>query len=53
MQLAVQLGVLAQELDGCIAEMDLNPVLVSAGGAIAVDCLIVPAFSEPNEISKP
>lgn len=52
-QLAVQLGVLAQELDGCIAEMDLNPVLVSAGGAIAVDCLIVPAFSEPNEISKP
>ncbi|MGA8705479.1 MAG: acetate--CoA ligase family protein [Steroidobacteraceae bacterium] len=52
-QLAVQLGVLAQELDGCIAEMDLNPVLVSARGAIAVDCLIVPAFSEPNEISKP
>jgi acyl-CoA synthetase (NDP forming) len=41
-RMAVQLGVLAQELDGCIAEMDLNPVLVNANGAIAADCLIVP-----------
>lgn len=38
----VQLGTLAQELGPCIAEMDLNPVLVSANGAVAVDCLIVP-----------
>ena len=39
---AVQLGVLAQELGSLIAEMDLNPVLVSPSGAVAVDCLIVP-----------
>jgi acyl-CoA synthetase (NDP forming) len=40
---AVQLGVLALELGDCIAEMDLNPVLVTAGGAVAVDCLVVPS----------
>jgi acyl-CoA synthetase (NDP forming) len=43
---AVQLGVLAMELGNCIAEMDLNPVLVSAAGAVAVDCLVVPAHVE-------
>jgi acyl-CoA synthetase (NDP forming) len=42
-QTIVQLGALAQELGAWIAEMDLNPVLVSADGAVAVDCLIVPA----------
>jgi acetate---CoA ligase (ADP-forming) len=41
----VQLGVLAQELGSSIAEMDLNPVRVSPGGAVAVDCLIVPRGS--------
>jgi len=43
----VQLGVLAQELGSSIAEMDLNPVLVSPSGAVAVDCLIVPKGSGP------
>jgi len=38
----VQLGELARDLGAQIAEMDLNPVLVSAAGAIAVDCLIIP-----------
>jgi acyl-CoA synthetase (NDP forming) len=39
---AVQLGLLAMELGECISEMDLNPVLVNAAGAMAIDCLVVP-----------
>ena len=38
----VRLGALAHDLGTQIAEMDLNPVLVSAAGATAVDCLIIP-----------
>jgi acyl-CoA synthetase (NDP forming) len=41
-RLLLQLGVLAGELGDCIDEMDLNPVLATPHGAIAVDCLIVP-----------
>jgi acetate---CoA ligase (ADP-forming) len=37
-----RLGELAQDLGAQIAEMDLNPVLVSPAGATAVDCLLVP-----------
>ena len=38
----VRLGELARDLGAQITEMDLNPVLVSAAGATAVDCLIIP-----------
>lgn len=38
----VPLSRLAHELGPQIAEMDLNPVLVSPTGVIAVDCLIIP-----------
>lgn len=38
----VQLRQLAHELGPQIAEMDLNPVLVSPTGVLAVDCLIIP-----------
>jgi acyl-CoA synthetase (NDP forming) len=41
-QTFVQFGQLAHDLSGYIAELDLNPVLVSPSGALAVDCLIVP-----------
>jgi acetate---CoA ligase (ADP-forming) len=43
----VGMGALARDLGPLIAEMDLNPVLVSAAGAIAVDCLIVPRRARP------
>ncbi|MHB8342305.1 MAG: acetate--CoA ligase family protein [Mycobacteriales bacterium] len=39
--LLVRLGWLAQDLDGQIAEVDLNPVLVRAQGAVALDALVV------------
>ena len=39
----VRLGELAADLGSHIAEMDINPVLVSADGVVAVDSLIVPA----------
>jgi len=38
----VRLGALAQDLGAEIAELDLNPLIVSAAGAVAVDCLLVP-----------
>jgi len=38
----VGLSNIANDLDGCIHEMDINPVLVSPEGVVAVDCLIVP-----------
>jgi acyl-CoA synthetase (NDP forming) len=38
----VRFGELARDLGAQIAEMDLNPVLVSAEGTTAVDCLIIP-----------
>lgn len=41
-RLVVQLGVLGCELGDCIREMDLNPVLATPDGAIAVDCLVIP-----------
>jgi len=33
---------MAMELSDCVAELDLNPVLVSPSGAIALDALVVP-----------
>jgi acetate---CoA ligase (ADP-forming) len=44
----VCVGELAHDLGALIAEMDLNPVLVSAAGAIAVDCLIIPRRARPE-----
>jgi acyl-CoA synthetase (NDP forming) len=44
----VRLGELAHDLGALIAEMDLNPVLVSAAGIIAVDCLIIPRGARPE-----
>ena len=41
-RILVRLGELARDLGAQIAELDLNPVLVSAAGATAVDCLIIP-----------
>lgn len=41
----VRIGKLASDLGDCIAEMDINPVLVSARGVVAVDSLIVPVGS--------
>jgi hypothetical protein len=34
--------VLAVELGDLIAELDVNPVVVSPGGCVAVDALVVP-----------
>lgn len=45
-QLLVRLGELATELGDCIAEMDLNPVLVGPGGAVALDCLLIPRTAD-------
>jgi hypothetical protein len=42
LRICVKLGELAHDLGAQIAELDLNPVLVSAAGATAVDCLLVP-----------
>jgi acyl-CoA synthetase (NDP forming) len=47
----VRLGELAHDLGAQIAEMDLNPVLVSAQGATAVDCLIIPRRAGSGENS--
>jgi acyl-CoA synthetase (NDP forming) len=40
---ASRLSVLALELGDLIAELDVNPVIVSPSGCVAVDALIVPA----------
>lgn len=47
----VRLGVLAADLGSQIAELDINPVLVSANGVVAVDSLIVPAKTQANGVS--
>jgi acetate---CoA ligase (ADP-forming) len=47
----VRLGELARDLGAQIAEMDLNPVLVSAAGATAVDCLIIPRLARDHPTS--
>lgn len=39
----VRLGALAADLGDHISELDINPVLVSESGVVAVDSLIVPA----------
>ena len=49
----VRLGELANDLGAHIAEMDLNPVLVSAAGATAVDCLIIPRRASPSPSPSP
>jgi hypothetical protein len=38
-----RLSVLAVELGDRIAELDINPVIVSPSGCVAVDALVVPA----------
>jgi acyl-CoA synthetase (NDP forming) len=38
-----QLSVLASDLGGLLAELDVNPMIVSPGGCVAVDALVVPA----------
>ena len=40
-QALVRFSVLAATLDDAIAEMDVNPLLVSANGVVAVDALVV------------
>ena len=40
---AVQLSILAGELMEVIAEIDVNPVLVSSDGCLALDVLVIPA----------
>ena len=37
----VNLSQLAYEMRDCIAEIDVNPVIVDAGGAVAVDALVL------------
>jgi hypothetical protein len=41
----VRLSVLADDLGDLVAELDVNPVLVSPGGVLAVDALVVPRTS--------
>jgi hypothetical protein len=36
-------SILAVELGDLIAELDVNPVIVSPSGCVAVDALVVPA----------
>jgi acetate---CoA ligase (ADP-forming) len=38
-----RLSILAVELGDLIAELDVNPVIVSPTGCVAVDALVVPA----------
>ncbi len=40
---------LAHERGDELAALDLNPVIVSADGAVAVDVLIVPRTDRPEE----
>jgi hypothetical protein len=41
----VRLSVLADDLGDLVAELDVNPVLVSPRGVLAVDALVVPRTS--------
>lgn len=45
-----RLSVLAEDLGDLIAEMDINPVIVSDGGAVAVDAVVVPRRA-PDAVS--
>ncbi len=47
---AARLSVLAGELGGHIAEMDVNPLIVSPAGAVAVDALLITS-SKPEVCS--
>lgn len=47
----VKLGELAADLGHCIAEMDINPVLVSPSGVMALDSLIVPTTLTAKAVS--
>lgn len=38
----MSLSAIAEELGDLIAEMDINPLIVSASGAVAVDALVIP-----------
>ena len=40
---AARLSVLARELGPCIAELDVNPIIVAPERAVAVDALVVPS----------
>ncbi len=40
-----RLSVLAADLGDLIAELDINPVKVGPGGAVAVDALVIPRTS--------
>jgi acetate---CoA ligase (ADP-forming) len=51
-QTFVRLSQLASELGPCIAEMDINPVLVGPSGVIAVDCLIIPGCVRAGHIPQ-
>ena len=42
-QMAAGFSEAVASLDGAIAEIDINPIIVHAGGCIAVDALVVPA----------
>jgi acyl-CoA synthetase (NDP forming) len=48
----VRLSQLASDLGPYIAEMDLNPVLVSPSGVTAVDCLIIPGRGRQVEVDR-
>lgn len=39
----IRFGHLVADLGDCLAEVDINPVLVSSNGVVAVDSLIIPA----------
>jgi hypothetical protein len=40
-----RLSVLAADLGDLLAELDVNPMIVSPDGCVAVDALVVPASS--------
>lgn len=44
----LSLSAIAEELGDLIAEMDVNPLIVSASGAIAVDALVIPQRFPPK-----
>ncbi len=41
-QAVSRLSVLAADLGDLVAEVDVNPIIVSPDGAVAVDALVVP-----------